>query len=111
RRVGAWAAHVAAAGFLVQSVLYLLDVTGALAPRVEYRASGRGFEQELIAFYVEQSSRMHDIWWDVAVRDVAGPVAYLALVIVAMAVVRVLGDEGPRVVVGRLLITVGALAA
>ena len=110
-RIGRWAAYCAAAAFVTQSVLFLLDVTGALAPRVSFTTSGGGLEQDLIEFYVRHSERMHGIWWDVAVRDVVGPLGYLALVVTVQATVYVARSPRPRQELGRLFIMIGAAAA
>ena len=110
-RIGRWAAYGAAAAFVTQSVLFLLDVSGVLAPRVPFTPSGRGLEQDLIEFYVRQSERMHGIWWNVAVRDVVGPLGYLALAVTIHALVHVARSPRPRQELGRLFITLGAAAA
>lgn len=111
RRVGRWAAYGAAAAFLVQSALFLLDTTGALAPHVAFMTSGRGLEQDLVDFYVRQSERMHGLWWNVAVRDIVGPLGFLALVVAVQAVVHVTGSTQPRQELGRLFVVLGAAAA
>lgn len=111
RRLGRLAGFFAGAAFLVQSALFLLDATGALAPHTTYRTSGRGLEQDLIDYYVSHSERMHSIWWDVAVRDLVGPLGYLALMVVVHAVVHVAGTNEPRQELGRLFVVLGAAAA
>jgi hypothetical protein len=75
-RIGRAAGYFAGGAFLAQTVLYLLDVTGALTPRAMYQVTERGMQQDLIDYYVSYNERMHSIWWDVALRDVAGPLGY-----------------------------------
>jgi hypothetical protein len=96
RRLGRSAAYCAAGAFLKQSALFLLDATGAFARRVAFTTSGRGLDQDLIELYVRQSERMHGIWWNVAVRDVVGPLGYLALVVAVQAMVHMAGTTPPR---------------
>ena len=110
-RVGRWAGTVAGIAFLGQSVLYLLDVTGVLVAEVEYEATSRGFQQDLADYYVAQGERMRRLWWDVAVRDVLGPLAWLALMVLVLAVRALLPTRRPRVDLAVLLTVVGGSLA
>ena len=64
--MGRAADYFAGCAFAVQTVFYLLDVAGALAPPAMYRITERRLQQDLTAYYVSYHERMHDIWWDVA---------------------------------------------
>ncbi len=110
-RVGRRAGVVAGVALLLQTVLFLLDVTGVLVPRVVYRTTARGVQQDLIDYYVAVNERMHLLWWDVAARDVAGPVGYLALMVLIAASVRVVGTDRPRPRLGGAATLIGAGAA
>jgi hypothetical protein len=80
-RLGRAAGYFAGVAFLAQTVLYLLDVTGALALQTQYQVTERGSQQDLIDYYINNNDRMHSIWWNVALRDVLGPLGYLALMV------------------------------
>lgn len=68
-------------------------------------------QQDLADFYVAVNERMHTIWWDVAIRDVLGPVGYLALMVLMLAVRHAAGPGHPRVELAVLFTLVGAGAA
>ena len=110
-RFGRAAGYIAGVAFLAQTVLYLLDVTGALTPQTEYHVTERGSQQDLIDYYVNYNERMHSIWWDVAIRDVLGPLGYLALVVLILALLRVAGTGQPREELSQLFVVVGASTA
>ena len=93
-----WASRGLLAGraFAAQSVLYLLDVTLAVAPQTVYRVTERGLQQDLTDYHVSYQQRMHDLWWGVAVRDVLGPLGHLALIVLVVALLHVAGTGKPR---------------
>ena len=70
---------------------YLLDVTGALALQTQYQVTERGLQQDLIDYYINYNDRMQSIWWNVALRDVLGPLGYLALMVLILALLHVAG--------------------
>jgi hypothetical protein len=109
--VGRAAGYLAGGAFLAQTVLYLLDVTGALAPQPMYQVTDRGLQQDLIDYYVSYHERMHGIWWNVAIRDVVGPLGYLALIVLVLALSHVAGTRRPREELGRLFVVLGASTA
>lgn len=107
RRWGRTAGYVAGSAFLLQTVLFLLDATGALAPQIGFVDTPAGVMQDLATYYVATNERMHTIWWDVAIRDVAGPIGYLALMVLIIAVVRVAGRRAPQQELAVLLVVLG----
>lgn len=111
RRWGRTAGYVAGSAFLVQTVLFLLDATGALAPQVGFVDTPAGVMEDLAAYFTATNERMHTIWWDVAIRDVAGPVGYLALMVLVIAVVRVAGRHQPRQELTVLVVVLGGSLA
>jgi hypothetical protein len=111
RRLGRAAGYFAGGAVLAQTVLYLLDVTGALATQTMYQATGRGLPQDLTDYYVSYNERMHGIWWDVALRDVLGPLGYLALIVLVVALLHVAGTGKPREELGQLFVVLGASTA
>jgi hypothetical protein len=92
-------------------VLYLLDVTGGLAQRVRYQVTERGLPQDLIDYYVDDTERMHRIWWDVALRDILGPIGYLALIVLVLALLHTSGAGSPREDLAQMFVVLGASAA
>ena len=111
RRLGRAAGYFAGGAFLAQTVLFLLDVTGALMPRTKYRLTDRGSQQDLIDYYVNYNDRMHSMWWNIALRDVLGPLGYLALIVLILALLQVAGSGKPREELGQLFVVFGASAA
>jgi len=110
-RIGRAAGYFAGGAFFAQTVLYLLDATGALSPQTVYRVTDRGSQQDLIDYYLNDNQRMHGIWWDVAIRDVLGPLGYLALMVLVVALLHVAGTGKPLEELGRLFAVLGASAA
>lgn len=111
RRIGRAAGYLAGGAFLAQTILFLLDVTGVLAAPVAYQATERGSQQDLVDYYVDYHERMHGIWWDVALRDVLGPLGYLALIVLVVALLHVAGAGRPREELGQLFVVLGASTA
>jgi hypothetical protein len=110
-RLGRAAGYFAGGAFLAQTVLYLLDVTGAITQQTMYQATERGWQQDLIDYYVSYNERMHKIWWDVALHDVLGPLGYLALIVLVLALLHVAGTGKPREELGQLFVVLGASTA
>lgn len=110
-RIGRAAGYLAGGAFLAQTILYLLDVTGALTPHVKYQVTERGVQQDLIDYYISYHERMHSIWWDVALRDILGPLGYLALIVLVVALLHLVGSGKPREELGQLFVVLGASTA
>ena len=111
RRWGRNAGYAAGLLFVVQTVLFLLDATGILAAQVGFVDTPAPVTQDLATYYVATNERMHTIWWDVAIRDVAGPLGFLALMVLVVAVVRGTSARTPRHEVAVLLVVVGGTLA
>jgi hypothetical protein len=110
-RIGRAAGYLAGGAFLAQTILYLLDVTGALAPQTKYQVTERGLQQDLTDYYIRYNERMHSIWWDVALRDVLGPLGYLALIVLVFALLHLAGAGKAREELGQLFVVLGASTA
>ncbi|MCW2811519.1 MAG: hypothetical protein JWP61_1977 [Friedmanniella sp.] len=108
-RWGRAAGFTAGGAFLVQTVLFLLDATGALAPRIPFVTTPAGVMEDLATYYVAVNERMHTIWWDVALRDTLGPIAYLALTVLFLSVVRATVSRHPRDQLAVLLVMLGGI--
>ena len=85
-RVGRVAAYVAAIGFFLMTALYLLDQTDLLDPSPEYVRTAAGQLQDEARFWAQAFEHQHRIVWDVIVRDVVGPAAFVALIVVGKPV-------------------------
>ena len=95
-RIGRLAAYVAAIGFLVTTVLYLLDVYDVLDPTPSYVRTPAGQLHDESQFWAAIFQHQHAIVWDVIVRDVFGPVAFMALIVVAVAFRRLTTGDRPE---------------
>jgi hypothetical protein len=111
RRWGRVAGYIAGPVFLLQTVLFLLDVTGVLAPQVGFVDTPAGVMEDLATYYVASHERMHTIWWEVVLRDIAGPGGFLALMVLIIAVARVVGTRRPRDDISVLLVVLGGSLA
>lgn len=110
-RIGRYAGYLAGAAILTQSVLFLIDTTGLIEAQVGYQVTSGGLQNDLAAFYVAVNERQHRLWWNVAIRDTAGPIAYLAVMVLVLAVRSVLGRGHPRADLAVLFTVIGASAA
>ncbi|MGH3125207.1 MAG: hypothetical protein ACRDND_29850 [Streptosporangiaceae bacterium] len=66
-------------------MLFLLDTAGLLGSGPAYRATGAGPLVEQATFYVVYFAHQHHSVWDIIGRDTILPVAYLTLIIAALA--------------------------
>lgn len=94
-RIGGISAFTAAIGFLVTTVLYLLDVLDVLDPSPAYVSTSAGQLQDEARFWAAVFEHQHRIVWDVIARDLVGPVAFLALIVVGVALARLLAGDHP----------------
>jgi hypothetical protein len=101
-RVGRLAAYVAAIGFLVTTVLYLLDVYDVLDPTPTYVQTSAGQLHDEAQFWAAIFAHQQAILWDVIVRDIVGPAAFIALIVVGVALRRAAGGDRPE---GQLMVT------
>ncbi len=95
-RVGRLAAYVAAIGFLVTTVLYLLDVYDVLDATPSYVQTSAGQLHDEAQFWAAIFQHQHAILWDVIVRDVVGPIAFIALIVVGVALRRTTDGDRPE---------------
>jgi hypothetical protein len=95
-RIGRLAAYVAAIGFLVTTVLYLLDVYDVLDPTPAYAATSAGQVHDEAQFWAAIFAHQHAILWDVIVRDIIGPAAFIALIVVGVALRRLTSGDRPE---------------
>jgi hypothetical protein len=107
-RAAVVAGAVGAVALLLQTVLFLLDEAEILASWPTFQESGAGREEDLATFYVALFERQHDMAWNIALRDLLGPVAAIALMVLARALVRVRGGGRADPEVWALVLSVGA---
>jgi hypothetical protein len=83
-------------------VLFLLDAAGLLGPGPVYRPTAAGPLADQATFWAAYFAHQHHIVWDIIARDTILPVAYLALIVAALAV---RNRTRPRHPDGQLLVT------
>jgi hypothetical protein len=84
-RVGRTAGYLSGGALLVGTILYLLDATNALGT-VHFTPEAVSPIQNQANFWVAAFAHQHDILWDVIARDTLFPFAFLALIVLALAV-------------------------
>ena len=84
--MGCAAGYTAGSALLAGTVLFLLDAAGLLGAEPVYRPTGAGPLADQATFYVAYFAHQHHIVWDLIARDTILPVAYLALMVAALAV-------------------------
>jgi hypothetical protein len=108
-RTALLAGVIAGVGSFLQALLFLIDAAGIVPSSPDFRESGNGLDKDLATFYVAFFERQHDIAWNIALRDTVGPVASVAMIVLAWTFVRVRGRGRPRAEVWALVFAVGAL--
>jgi hypothetical protein len=111
----AWGATAFRAGVisgacvLLQTALFLIDAVGILPSGPEYQETGAGRGEDLAAYYVAYFERQHDVVWSIALSSVLGVVGAIALIVLALAVVRLRGQGRPGPQAWASVFSVGAL--
>ncbi len=96
RRVGRNSGYVLAAGLFVGTVLFLLDAIDALGASPEYHVTNAGPLQDEANFYVAYFAHQHHIMWDIIARDCLFPLAFVALILLSLAVRNLVGYDRPE---------------
>lgn len=109
--IGRRAGYLAGGSFLAQSVLWLLDSTGALAPEVRFHDTPAGVQEDLATYYVALNERQHNLLWDIVARDVIGPMGYVAVMVLVLALAHQVGRGNLRIELLLLLVIVGGASA
>jgi hypothetical protein len=110
-RIGRLAAYGAAIGFIVTTVLYLLDVLDVLDPSPAFVATQAGPLRDEARFWSETFAHQHAIVWDIVARDVIGPLAMLGLIVVGLALRRRVASDRPAPQLMVVFLTVGGILA
>ena len=95
-RTGRTAGYVAGSAFLAGTVLFIVDAAGLLGSGPGYRPTGAGALMDQATFYAAYFAHQHHIVWDIIARDTILPVAYLALIIAALAIRNRTGPGRPE---------------
>jgi hypothetical protein len=85
RAVGRTAGYVSGLALLLGTIFYLLDATNALGVN-HYHSRGAPSVQNESGFWVSQFAHQHHILWDIIARDTLFPIAFVALVVLSLAV-------------------------
>lgn len=110
-KVGRHAGLVAGVALLAQTLLFLVDTLGFIDDDPTYRATAAGEEQDLANYFLALFEHQHALVWNIAIRDVLGPIGFVAVGILALALTRVLGRDRPDVVLSAVALQVGAAVA
>lgn len=94
---------------LLQTALFLADAGGILPSGPDYQETAAGRGEDLATYYVAYFERQHDVFWSIALSSVLGLVAATALIVLALALVRLRGRGEPGPQVWALVFSVGAL--
>jgi hypothetical protein len=110
-RLGRAAGYVAAIGFAVMTILFMLDELDMLDAAPEYVRTSSGALQDEATFWAAQFAHQYRVLWDVVVRDVVGSVAYVALIVLALAVRRRIASDRPEPQLIVWFFTIGGMLA
>ena len=111
RRVGKGSGYILAAGLFVGTVLFLLDATDALDASPEFHVTGAGPLQDEANFWVAVFAHQHRILWDIIARDTLFPLAFVALIVVSLAVRNRVRSERPEPQLMTAFFVVGGVVA
>jgi hypothetical protein len=104
-RTGRIAGYLAAVGFLVTTVLFLVEAANLLGTPPEFVQTTRtsaGLLPDEARFWAATFAYQHRILWDVFARDLIGSAAFIALIVVGVALRhRAVGDRPA----GQLMVT------
>jgi hypothetical protein len=95
RRVGRSAGYITGIGLFVGTLLFLLDALDALGASPDYHATAAGPMQDEATFWVAYFAHQHHILWDIIARDSLFPLAFVALIVLSLAVGNLVGYERP----------------
>jgi hypothetical protein len=94
-RVGRVAGFVSGFALLLGTILYLLDATNALGSN-DFKSAGPPSARNEARFWVSEFAHQHHILWDIFFRDTLFPVAFVALIVLSLAVRAVIRSERPN---------------
>jgi hypothetical protein len=95
RAVGRTAGYLSGVALLLGTIFYLLDATKALGVN-HYHSPGTPSVQNESGYWVSQFAHQHHILWDIIARDTLFPIAFVALVVLSLAVRAVVRADTPN---------------
>ena len=110
-RLGSVAGYLAGACFLGQTALFLADATDLLDDSPEFHRTGAGATQDVATYFAAFFDHQHAIVWSIVTRDILGPVAYLALMVAALALANLVASTRPERQLMVLFLVVGGSVA
>jgi hypothetical protein len=111
RRIGRSAGYVTGIGLFVGTLLFLLDALDALGASPHYHATAAGPMQDEADFWVAYFAHQHHILWDVITRDSLFPLAFVALIVLSLAVRNLVGYERPQAQLMVMFFVVGGIVS
>lgn len=109
-RLGAVAAYFGGLAFLAAIVLTTLDNLGALGSAPPYQQTSAGLLADESAFWKGQYAHQHAILWNIFLRDSLQPLAFVAVILVALAVLNAVGPRRAVAQISTALLALGAVA-
>jgi hypothetical protein len=109
RRIGRIAGYVAGIGLFVGTLLFLLDALDALGSSPDYHATAAGPMQDEANFWVAYFAHQHHILWDIIARDSLFPLAFVALIVLSLAIGNLVGYERPQAQLMVMFFVVGGV--
>lgn len=92
--VGRVAGYVSAGALLAGTILYLLDATNALGAN-NYTSTDLSQVRNEAGYWAAQFAHQHHILWDIISRDTLFPLAFMALIVLSLAVRAVVDPRRP----------------
>ena len=109
-RVARFAGYLSAGALLVGTILFLLDATDALGS-MNYHPAGRSPLLDEAGYWVAHFAHQRHILWDIITRDTLFPIAYLALMVLSLAVRRAVNADRPATPLMVVFFVVGGTIA
>ncbi len=109
RRIGRSAGYFAGIGLFVGTLLFLLDALDALGTSPDYHATAAGPMQDEANFWVAYFAHQHHILWDIIARDSLFPLAFVALIVLSLAIGNLVGYERPQAQLMVMFFVVGGV--
>jgi hypothetical protein len=109
RRVGRSAGYLAGIGLFVGTLLFLLDALNALGASPDYHGTAAGPIQDEANFWVAYFAHQRHILWDIIARDSLFPLAFVALIVLSLAIGNLVGYERPQAQLMVMFFVVGGV--
>ena len=111
RRIARVAGYLAAVCLFAGTLLYLLDSLNALGASPDFHRTSAGALHDEAQFWVAVFAHQHHILWDIIARDTLFPLAFVALVVLALAVANVVRGRPEAQLMAMFFAVGGVIAA